>query len=551
VTGSPVRHDRVVPLREAVDRSRYGAKASTLARLAGAGVLVPDGLVVPADMSDQDLPATADTLAIWARTRAPFGLVARSSAPAEDGRRSSFAGLYTSVFTPLHTSAILEALRAVRASAANPRALAYARARHTTADLAMAVLAQPAIRPHASGVLAARIPGRQLTQWRIEAVLGLAIPLVAGHQTGDLYRGDGWDERHIEISDKRLLTLPSDETEVDIPPGEWLDLPTHTGDRVRSKIIDSSESLLTLQPPSEWRHAPTLTPSSCNDLLAKAVAGAGVLGFDDIDIEWALDQAGTIHILQARPLTVDLLDLPARPASATGTFRGIPVAGGTGTGPAQHLSQNHSVNKPTQGAVLIFGPIGPAAVPALLASPAGVVSTNGGTLSHTAIIARELGIPCVTAVRTAKEAIPPGARTTVDGTAGTVTIEPVDPPRQKASKDELIDAAVLMATIPKHPHHPGDLRIATLILHESDQQLPLEILDALAPSEGGQTPIGLFNPIEETSFPVRPDGFNEIAVQGLGRLLWPSRAGRMPRRIVVLDSSGLVLHQRPVQPVSS
>ena len=49
--------------------------------------------------------------------------------------------------------------------------------------------------------------------------------------------------------------------------------------------------------------------------------------------------------------------------------------------------------------------------------------TAGGALSHAAIVAREFGIPAVVGARVATERIPDGATVTVDGDAGTVTVE--------------------------------------------------------------------------------------------------------------------------------
>lgn len=52
-----------------------------------------------------------------------------------------------------------------------------------------------------------------------------------------------------------------------------------------------------------------------------------------------------------------------------------------------------------------------------------LVTSLGGPTSHTAIIARQLGIPCVVAV-SGLEQVQSGAMVLVDGTNGTVTIEP-------------------------------------------------------------------------------------------------------------------------------
>jgi len=47
-------------------------------------------------------------------------------------------------------------------------------------------------------------------------------------------------------------------------------------------------------------------------------------------------------------------------------------------------------------------------------------------MAHGAIVAREYGIPAVVGVPGATERIATGMRLTVDGTAGTVAIEPAE-----------------------------------------------------------------------------------------------------------------------------
>jgi pyruvate,water dikinase len=53
-----------------------------------------------------------------------------------------------------------------------------------------------------------------------------------------------------------------------------------------------------------------------------------------------------------------------------------------------------------------------------------VVERRGGMLIHGAIIARELGIPCVNGIAHALERLPDGEIVTVDGHLGIVTIGP-------------------------------------------------------------------------------------------------------------------------------
>jgi pyruvate,water dikinase len=53
---------------------------------------------------------------------------------------------------------------------------------------------------------------------------------------------------------------------------------------------------------------------------------------------------------------------------------------------------------------------------------AAVIERRGGMLIHGAIIARELGIPCVNGVPDAADVLNQGQRVTVDGHLGIVTV---------------------------------------------------------------------------------------------------------------------------------
>ena len=53
------------------------------------------------------------------------------------------------------------------------------------------------------------------------------------------------------------------------------------------------------------------------------------------------------------------------------------------------------------------------------------VCDGGGTLSHAGIVAREYGVPAVTALGIATQVIRDGDEVDVDGTRGTVTVYPM------------------------------------------------------------------------------------------------------------------------------
>ena len=78
------------------------------------------------------------------------------------------------------------------------------------------------------------------------------------------------------------------------------------------------------------------------------------------------------------------------------------------------------------GDILVCRTTDPSWTPLFLVAEALVIDT-GGQMSHGAIVARELGVPCVINTLTGTRDIPDGAHVTVNGTTGVVTIKQVEP----------------------------------------------------------------------------------------------------------------------------
>ena len=71
--------------------------------------------------------------------------------------------------------------------------------------------------------------------------------------------------------------------------------------------------------------------------------------------------------------------------------------------------------------ILVAPTTNPSWAPIMFVS-AGLVVDIGGALSHAAVVARELGLPCVVNTLNGSRAIRTGDRIRVDGTEGTVEI---------------------------------------------------------------------------------------------------------------------------------
>ena len=117
-----------------------------------------------------------------------------------------------------------------------------------------------------------------------------------------------------------------------------------------------------------------------------------------------------------------------------------------------------------------------------------------------------------------------------DDTTPVPTTEPAD-----------LHAAAVLLTTPPNNAAPCDRRRATLLLHTADDDLDSNL--ALAGNRPGAAPVGVFQPTIDPAFPVIPNGYEEIVIAGLGRILWPAHLPP-PARIVAPDTHSRILYQR-------
>jgi phosphohistidine swiveling domain-containing protein len=101
-------------------------------------------------------------------------------------------------------------------------------------------------------------------------------------------------------------------------------------------------------------------------------------------------------------------------------LRGLAASQGVYEGPARRVSGPTEFDRIVQGDVLVTVAT-TEAFNILLPLLGAIVTDSGGLLSHSAIVAREYGIPGVVGTREATDRIGDGVRVRVDGTAGEVT----------------------------------------------------------------------------------------------------------------------------------
>jgi pyruvate,water dikinase len=115
---------------------------------------------------------------------------------------------------------------------------------------------------------------------------------------------------------------------------------------------------------------------------------------------------------------------PAPTGPGAARLTGLGVAAGTATGRARVVLDPGDPDADLDpGDVLVCHTTDPSWV-ALMTLAGALVIDVGGPASHGAVVARELGIPCVIGTHTGTRDVPDGARLRVDGAAGTVDVLP-------------------------------------------------------------------------------------------------------------------------------
>ena len=111
----------------------------------------------------------------------------------------------------------------------------------------------------------------------------------------------------------------------------------------------------------------------------------------------------------------------ASPGETPRQLIGQPASPGAATGTVRCVHGRDDLGRFRQGEVLVCDAIQPT-MTHLVPLASAIVERRGGMLIHGAIIARELGIPCVNGVRDAAEILKNGDLVTVDGHLGIVTV---------------------------------------------------------------------------------------------------------------------------------
>ncbi len=462
-----------------------------------------------------------------------FEVAVRSSATAEDLPDASFAGQQDTILNVRGESRLIEACQECYASLWTDRAISYRTAKgFDHFDVALSIGIQPMVRSDiaCSGVmftLDTESGFREAVV--INGAWGLGEAVVQGMATPD--------EWIIFKPTLKLGFRPIITRKLGVKEVKMVFADDGTGTQVRDVVATQRNrfclagfEVLQL---AEWACA-------IEDHYSK-LAGRS----QPMDIEWAKDGiTGELFILQARPETVhtqkdqnfiETYNLKGNHGAPLAT--GVAVGEKIGQGNAHVLLDSAKLTSFKQGEILVTTMTDPAWEPIMKRASA-IVTNRGGRTCHSAIISRELGIPCIVGTGNATEAVKSGTDITVscaEGDRGNIYYGQIDfqVERREISDNERPNTKVMM--------NVGDPDHAFAVSRLPNDGVGLARLEFIINNHIGIHPMALVNypnlkkaaDVEEISRRILEEDPKEFFVRSLSEGVGRIAAAFYPKPVIV------------------
>lgn len=353
-----------------------------------------------------------------------FEVAVRSSATAEDLPDASFAGQQDTILNVRGESALIAACHECYASLWTDRAISYRTVKgFDHFEVALSIGIQPMVRSDiaCSGVmftLDTESGFREAVV--INGAWGLGEAVVQGMATPD--------EWIVFKPTLKLGFRPIVTRKLGVKEVKMVFADDGTGTQVRD-VVESQRKRFCLS----GYEVLQLADWACKiEDHYSARAGRS----QPMDIEWAKDGiTGELFILQARPETVHAQNNENYIESYTlSENHGAPLCTGVavgekiGQGKAHVILDTNKITSFKEGEILVTSMTDPAWEPIMKRASA-IVTNRGGRTCHSAIISRELGIPCIVGAGNATETIRSGTDVTVscaEGDRGNVYYGKID-----------------------------------------------------------------------------------------------------------------------------
>lgn len=343
----------------------------------------------------------------------------RSSATAEDLPDASFAGQQDTYLNIRGKKAVLDAVKSCWASLYTDRALYYRHNKGYDHGVAyLSVIIQTMVDAESAGVAFGVDINTGMPGFNINAGWGLGEIVVSGEITPDTIKGTFKHKTGEPVIFEQVKGSKLKKVVYKKKPG-----------------LKAKEATEVVDTTAEERDNFALTEKQVID-LAKAVEAINEHYGKYMDVEWAFDKKGELRILQARPDTIWNKKEEEHPDTVIDDISGVKeeakkdkevILTGISGAPMAAAGEvvivkdgsPEEINRVKTGDVLVATMTKPDMVPAMKRAAA-IVTDEGGLTCHAAIVARELGIPCVVGTKKATKILVEGQVVTVDGNEGKV-----------------------------------------------------------------------------------------------------------------------------------
>ncbi len=356
------------------------------------------------NINTEALLASKDTLQFINSGRGHPFVAVRSSATAEDLPTASFAGQQKTYLNIKGSQNVVQAVKQCWASLYTARAIYYREKNNFEhSKVFIAVIIQKMINSEKAGVVFTINPmTNNKSEIIIEAGYGLGDAIVSGSITPDTYT---IEKDPIRIKDKK------------IEKQEWMyTRDEQTGRNIKKEVRESRSNLQKL---------------TDEEIIKIATLAKRIEKHYDYpqDIEYSMDNSGTF-VIQTRPITTiekteEIIEKTEEIIDQTTNenkeflLQGISASPGIGSGIVKIIENQNDLYKIEKGDVLVAKMTNPDYVAAMERASA-IVTDEGGSTCHAAIVSREMGIPAVVGTERATQLLHEGDRITVNGTEGKI-----------------------------------------------------------------------------------------------------------------------------------
>ncbi|MCX6712011.1 MAG: phosphoenolpyruvate synthase [Candidatus Woesearchaeota archaeon] len=340
--------------------------------------------------------ATKETIDLIKSGRDLPYVAVRSSATAEDTAEASFAGQNITYLNIKGSEEVVKAVRKCWASLFTPRSIYYrVKNNFDHSKVFISVIIQKMVNSYASGVMFTINPStNNENEIMIDAGLGLGEAVVSGSITPDEYLVD---KNTLQIKEKKINKQ------------EWLlTRDMNLGKTIKKTVFNSEQE-----------------KQKINDAdiikLARYAKQIEDHYKSQQDIEYAIEN-NKIYIVQSRPVTalkIEKQEVKQDFKDKEVILQGLAASPHVGSGPVKIVNNINDLIKIQKGDILVAKMTNPDYVTAMK-KVNGIITDEGGTTCHAAIVGRELGVPVVVGTQHATKVLKENDLVTVDGVNGKV-----------------------------------------------------------------------------------------------------------------------------------